>query len=320
MRRIASLLVLVMLLTLLANTAFAQTATPETTPQLIEATPETTPEVTPELIEATPEVIGTPTPVEILQPYVLNTYPHDTASYTEGLLYYDGYLYESAGEYGESDIQKADPKTGKVLQKEPVAPQYFGEGLALVDDHLIQLTWKEHTAFVYDRNTFKQLSTFTYDGEGWGMCYDGTELWRSDGTDTLTAHDPTTFAVTRKMRLTYQGYTLDQITTSSGVPFSQLFDLVNELECVNGTIYANVYLTNYILRIDASTGAITGIIDASNLLTPDETAALKNGEVLNGIAYDPDSDTFFITGKHWPKLFEVKFNVVNTTSVGGSGG
>lgn len=303
MRRIVYVLVFVAAITILANTAFAQN-----TPV---ATPEVTPEATPEATEAASS------PVEVLQPEILNTYPHDTTSYTEGLLFHDGFLYESSGEYGQSDFRKTEIKTGKVLQKMTIAPQYFGEGLALVDDHLIQLTWKEKTAFVYDLDTFKSAGQLTYDGEGWGLCYDGTQLWMSNGSDTLVTRDPKTFAVTRQIPLTFQGYTLDKVTTSSGANFETIFSQINELECVGDSIYANVWLTDYILRIDAATGAITGIINADNLLTQDERAKLNSGQVLNGIAYDPDSDTFFITGKDWPKLFEVKFDVTSTISLGG---
>jgi glutaminyl-peptide cyclotransferase len=293
--------VVVLLLLALAGTAAAQTATPPP--------PDSTPEITPESTALAP--------VEILQPDVLNTYPHDTSAFTEGLLYYDGFLYESTGQYGQSDVRKVELKTGKVQQKLPLDPAIFGEGLALVDDHLYQLSWKEQKAFVYDRDTFKNVGEFDYEGQGWGLCYDGTQLWMSNGTDTVVARDPATFGITRRVQLTFQGYTLDKVATSNGTLFSQIFSQVNELECVGDSIYANVWETNFILRIDAATGAMTGIIDASSLLTTDERSQLASGAVLNGIAYDPDSDTFFLTGKYWPKLFEVTFKVISTISLSG---
>jgi glutamine cyclotransferase len=186
-----------------------------------------------------------------------------------------------------------------------------------VDDHLIQLTWKEQQAFTYDLDTFKQTGELSYLGEGWGLCYDGEQIWMSNGSDTLVTRDPQTFEITRQVQLKFQGYTLGQVNTSSGVPLSSIFSQVNELECVGDSIYANVWLTDFILRIDAASGEITGIIDASSLLTTEERSQLSNGAVLNGIAYNPDSETFYITGKDWPKLFEVTFNVVDTISMGG---
>jgi glutamine cyclotransferase len=272
----------------------AQTATP--TPAPPTATP-------------TPSVSPTPTAIEFLVPEVLNTYPHDTTAFTEGLIYHDGLLYESAGETGQSNLREVELKTGKVLRQTLLSPDSFAEGIALVDKRLIQLTWREQTAFIYDLDSFKQVDTFSYTGEGWGMCYDGDVLWRSDGTDTLTAHDSQTFAPVRTLPITYQGYSLNQIATENGRPLN----LVNELECVDGLIYANVWFTDYILRIDPTSGNVTGIIDASKLLTEDERSAIlakDTDSVLNGIAYNPDSQTFYLTGKNWPKLFEVKFTPV----------
>lgn len=299
--RRCTLFVLAALCLLTLRLAAAQTPAP----------PLPTPEVTPEATEA---VFA---PVEVLEPQILNTYPHDTSAYTQGLLLYNGFFYESAGEYGVSDLRKVDPTTGEVLQKVPVAPEFFAEGLALVDDHLIQITWKEEQALVYDLGTFEQTGNFAYTGEGWGLCYNGQELWMSDGSDTLVTRDPDTFEVTRQVQLTFQGHRLDEVVTSSGVSFQSLFSRVNELECVGDAIYANVYLTDYILRIDQTSGAITGIILAADLLTKDERAVLSSGEVLNGIAYDAEKETFFLTGKHWPKLFEVQFTVRDTVNLNG---
>lgn len=243
--------------------------------------------------------------LEILVPEVLSVRPHDTSSYTQGLLLYDGYLYESAGKEGESDIRRVDPLTGEVLQKvelipnvfsEELVPQLFAEGLALVDDELIQLTWKNGIALVYDRDTFAVQKVFQYFGEGWGLCYDGSSLWMSNGSDNLYVLDPTTFSQEEIRPVTLLGLAVEQL---------------NELECVGDSIYANIYQTDRIVRIDKATGNVTGVIDASGLLTPEEEATMSSGEVLNGIAYDAENDTFFITGKHWPKLFEVRFTPVS---------
>jgi glutaminyl-peptide cyclotransferase len=239
---------------------------------------------------ATPEV-SLPA-IEQLIPDVVSVRPHDTGAFTEGLFLDNGVLYESAGQYGKSDIRTVDPQTGKVLSQTKLDARYFGEGIARVGDQLFQLTWREATAFVYDPKTLKSLGTLPYNAEGWGMCYDGQYLWASDGSHTLTARDPRTLNALGQVPVTYDGLFIDQI---------------NELECVGDSIYANVWNTDYIVRIDKSTGRVTARIDASGLLTAEERAALPSGAALNGIAYDPQHDTFLITGKLWPKLFEVKF-------------
>lgn len=227
--------------------------------------------------------------MERLKVQVVSTRPHDPGAYTQGLLLHGGSLYESAGLYGVSSLREVDPKTGVVKRRVAVPQQYFAEGLALVGDRLIQLTWQEKVAFVYDLATFEKKGEFHYDGEGWGLCYDGRRLVMSDGSDRLTFRDPKTFAPTGSVNVTY-----------SGRPAFQL----NELECVDGMVYANVWGSDAILRIDPRTGRTTAVIDASGLLTPDEAA---RAEVLNGIAWDPAKKTFLITGKNWPKVFEVKF-------------
>jgi glutamine cyclotransferase len=271
------------------------------------------PSVTPRpTINPTAEATTTPEPVEYLLPKVLNTYPHDTTAFTEGLLYHDGKLYESAGETGKSDLREVDLETGEVLRRTLLDESSFAEGLALVDDRLIQLTWKEETAFVYDLNSFKQVDTFSYMGEGWGLCYDGDLLWKSDGTSTLTAHDTDTFAEVRDVVVTYQGYPVDQVATQTG----RTLGLINELECVDGYIYANVWFTDYILKIDPETGDVFGVINASQLITDEERQALLSQDtdsVLNGIAYNPEAETFYLTGKNWPSLFEVQFEPATTS-------
>ncbi len=244
---------------------------------------------------ATPTSTPTPTPMptvgppEQLRVQVLAVLPHDPSAFTQGLLFHEGRLYESTGRYGSSSLREVERATGQVVRAVDLASNYFGEGLTLVGDRLIQPTWLEHVAFVYDRATFSPLGQFTYPTEGWGICYDGTQLVMSDGSNTLTLRDPGTFAVTRQI-----GVTLN------GLPQAQL----NELECVGDHVFANVWLTDTILRIDPRTGIVTAVIDASGLLSPGERAGT---DVLNGIAYDGSRRTFLITGKLWPKLFEVQF-------------
>ncbi len=245
-------------------------------------------------------VIGfgqTPAPIQQLALKIISVRPHDTRAYTEGLVWQDGALYESAGNYNESDLRQIDPKTGEILHQVKLADQYFGEGLAFVDGKLIQLTWKENTAFEYDAPTFDRLRTFNYEGEGWGLCYDGTQLYMSNGTHTITARDPQTFEVMRAIQVTADDQPVEQI---------------NELECADDSIYANVWLTDQILKIDKKTGQVMAVVDASGLLTDTEKAAAGSAGVLNGIAYDPVQKTFLITGKNWPHLFEVQF-VPSTT-------
>jgi len=229
---------------------------------------------------------------QILVPEVISVRPHDPTAYTQGLLLYDGSLYESTGRQGESTLREVDPLTGEVLRSIDVPEEYFAEGLALVGDKLIQLTWKSEVAFVYDLATFEQVGTYPYEGEGWGLCYDGKFLYMSDGSPFLDVRDAETFELIFSGLVTVQG---------------QVVNNINELECVGDTIYANVWQTDYILQIDKTNGVVTGIIDASNLVPPDEKAQLEDQEVLNGIVYLPDTDTFLITGKHWPNIYEVRF-------------
>lgn len=224
-------------------------------------------------------------------PEVLATYPHDTDAFTQGLLLNGDRFFESTGLYGESTLREVVPETGEVVREVTVPPEYFAEGLTLVGDRLVQITWREGTAFVYDVGTLEQTGTLSYAGEGWGLCYDGEQVVMSDGSATLTRRDPETFEV-----LGSYGVTLD------GQPVTRL----NELECVGGDVYANVWQTDTIVRID-ETGEVIQEIDASNLLTEEERAQLGPDAVLNGIAYDPEAKTFFLTGKLWPKVLEVRF-------------
>ncbi len=240
--------------------------------------------------------------VRWFEPQVLNVYPHDSNAFTQGLLFYDGYLYESTGRYGASSVRLVEPTSGEVLRSVDVPQEYFGEGLALVGDTLIQLTWKSGVAFLYDRETFDALGQFQYEGEGWGLCTDGRYLYMSDGSPFLDVRDPETFELIFSGLVTVQGSIVQNI---------------NELECVGDYVYANIWKTDYILQIDKTNGVVVGVIDASNLLTEEERAELGDQEVLNGIAYQPETDTFWLTGKHWPHIYEVRF--VETERPAGGG-
>ena len=219
---------------------------------------------------------------------VVRTYPHDPGAFTQGLIYLDGYLYESTGLNGRSSLRMTDLTTGKVLQKQPVASQYFAEGMTNFAGKLYQLTWQNGKAFVYDRFSFKLLREHTYTGEGWGLTNDGKRLILSDGTAQLRFIDPQTFAVTSKITVTDQGRPVERL---------------NELEYVRGEILANVWQTELIARISPTTGKVLGWIDLSGLLTQ---AEMQGVDVLNGIAYDAKQDRLFVTGKLWPKIFEIK--------------
>jgi glutaminyl-peptide cyclotransferase len=275
-------------LLLLPPLAGCEAAAPTSTLTVTAAATATTPATATDAATA----VSTPGPAEQLVPKVLSVRPHDTNAFTEGLLWHNGLLYESSGLYGASNIRKVDPTTGQVLLRKDDPPQVFGEGLALYGNRLYQLTWKEHIGYIYDVDTFAQVGTFTYDGEGWGLCFDGQHFVMSNGSAALTTRDAKTFAVVTSTQVTL-----------NGTPVNML----NELECVGDAVYANVWMTDNILRIDKATGKVTAVIDASGLLTPQERAAAGTDGVLNGIAYDTVHNTFMITGKLWPKLFEVKF-------------
>jgi glutamine cyclotransferase len=228
-------------------------------------------------------------PVEQLRVQVLETYPHDRGAFTQGLQLHEGTLYESTGQVGQSSLRQVELKTGRVIRKVDVPRPYFAEGLALVGNRIIQLTWQHGRAFVYDRQTFQKQHELTYQGEGWGLCYDGSRLIMSNGSASLTFRDPSSFKVLRTVQVTL-----------GGKPLADL----NELECVGGAVYANVWQTENIVRIDPESGRVTQLINAANLLSPIERRGV---DVLNGIAYDAASQTFLLTGKYWPKLFRVRF-------------
>jgi glutaminyl-peptide cyclotransferase len=220
---------------------------------------------------------------------IVHSYPHDPQAYTQGLVFFDGHLYESTGLNGRSTLRMVDLTTGRVLQSVPVPGQYFAEGLASWGSTLIQLTWQSHVAFVYDLFSFRLLRTVPYDGEGWGLTEDGQHLILSDGSATLKFLDPPNFHVVRTIQVTDQG-----------VPVTQL----NELEYVRGEIYANVWHSDRIARISPATGKVLGWIDLAGILPADQRTDPE--AVLNGIAYDAAHNRLFVTGKLWPRLFEIQ--------------
>lgn len=220
---------------------------------------------------------------------VILAYPHDSHAFTQGLLYLDGHLYESTGLRGQSSLRVEDLETGKILQYVAIPSQYFGEGLAAWGNELIQLTWQDHVALVYDRATLHMLHTFNYTGEGWGLTSDGKNLILSDGTSTLRFLEPATFKEVRRVTV-----------RSAGKPVEKL----NELEFIHGEVYANIWYSDRIARISPQTGKVLGWIDLTGLLPAGERSG--NDAVLNGIAYDADHDRLFVTGKLWPKIFEIE--------------
>jgi glutamine cyclotransferase len=220
---------------------------------------------------------------------VVYTYPHDAEAFTQGLVYHDGFLYEGTGLLGRSSLRRVDLDTGEVLQSQPLGTDLFGEGIAILGDRLYQLTWHAGIGFVYDWQTFEPLGRWTYDTEGWGLTHDGTYLIMSDGTPVLRYLDPQTLAVVRQV----------EVRDENG-PVVWL----NELEYVNGQIWANVWQTERIARIDPESGAVVSWIDLGGLLAAADLA--QPVDVLNGIAYDVEGDRLFVTGKLWPVLFEIE--------------
>jgi glutamine cyclotransferase len=220
---------------------------------------------------------------------IVRTYPHDRLAYTQGLVYSDGVLYEGTGEWEQSSIRKVRLETGEVLQKRDVPGAYFGEGIVIWKDRLLELTWRNGKGFIYDLATFEPKGEFQYPGEGWGLTTDGKRIIMSDGTSQLRFLDPETLRETGRLA----------VSDERG-PVTKL----NELEWVKGEVFANVWQEDRIARIDPSTGNVTGWIDMRGLLP----AAERPGpdDVLNGIAYDAAHDRVFVTGKHWPKLFEIR--------------
>jgi glutaminyl-peptide cyclotransferase len=237
---------------------------------------------------------------------IVRSYPHDPRAFTQGLIYHNGFLYESTGQYGESTLRKVEIETGKVLQKASLPKDLFAEGLALLDGKLYQLTWKENTCRVYDINDFRLLQELKYQGEGWGLTTDGTNFFMTDGTHVMRVMRPETFTSVRML----------PVMMDSGKPLMQL----NELEFVKGEIWANVWHSerpevlgkpNHIARIDPNNGKLLGWIDLSGISPDDQPKSdnpydSKGENVLNGIAYDPQGDRIFVTGKQWKRLYEIR--------------
>jgi glutamine cyclotransferase len=219
---------------------------------------------------------------------VIATYPHDPRAYTQGLQYVDGLLYEGTGLYGSSSLRRVDLATGAVGQQIDLADEYFGEGIVVIEDRIYQLTWQSHVAFLYDRESFELLDQFSYPTEGWGLTFDGQDLIMSDGSSTLFRRNPDTFEE------------IGRIEVRDG---TQAVNLLNELEYIDNSIWANIWQTDEIVIINPSSGRVTGRIDLRGLLPSEAEAA---AEVLNGIAYDETNDRVFVTGKFWPTLFEIR--------------
>ena len=221
----------------------------------------------------------------------VRAFPHDKSAYTQGLAYRDGFLYEGTGLNGRSSLRKVNLETGAVVQRVDLEPEFFGEGITIFKDQIVQLTWTSHIGFVYDFKSFHLLKQFSYSGEGWGLTTNSRELFMSDGTSEIRVLDPETFGEKRRLRIHDGPKPIDQL---------------NELEFVEGQIFANVWHTNRIARISAQTGAVVGWIDLTGLLSP--VFHLEPEAVLNGIAYDSVRKRLFVTGKLWPSIFEIKLS------------
>jgi len=220
---------------------------------------------------------------------VVRSFPHDPGAFTQGLLYQDGYLWEGTGLVGRSSIRKVRLETGEVLMQHTLTGPYFGEGIVLWKDRLLQLTWQHQVGFIYGAHDFKPRGSFKYPGEGWGLTHDGRRIIMSDGTSAIRFLDPETLAETGRINVTFRG-----------APVRNL----NELEWIKGEIWANVWQTDVIVRINPKTGAVTGRINLAGILDPKDR---RGGEdVLNGIAYDAKGDRIFVTGKQWPRLYEIR--------------
>ena len=228
--------------------------------------------------------------VEQLKVRVHRTLPHDPQAFTQGLAWWNGKLYESTGMRGKSELRRLDPVTGAIEQRVAIPVFFFGEGLALVGERMVMLTWHGERAFLFHRDSFARLGTVSYRGEGWGLCHDGTRFVMSDGSNKLRFRDSASFATAGEVAVTLDGKPLANL---------------NELECVGDAVYANVWQRDFIVRIDPASGHATQRIDAAGLLG---MAAARNADVLNGIAYDSDAERFYVTGKLWPTLFEVTFH------------
>jgi glutamine cyclotransferase len=220
---------------------------------------------------------------------MVDSFPHDPDAFLQGLVWHEGGFYESTGLYGESTLRRVEFPSGRVLKKISLSPDMFGEGVALVGDHLVQLTWQAHRGFVYDRDTFRMIREFSYPTEGWGITFDGTNLIMSDGSNTLTYIDPQTYQPVKKLNV-----------TMNDRPVMEL----NELEFIEGEIWSNVWQADTILRIDPQTGKVTSYLDMRGVLPREFRTGHE--DVLNGIAYDAEHKRIFISGKKWPRIIEIK--------------
>lgn len=229
---------------------------------------------------------------------IVKTYPHDPKAFSQGLVFRDGFLYESTGELGESTLRKVELETGKVLKKYDLPKEVFAEGIAILGDEVYQLSWRNNMGWVYSVDDFKLLREFEYSGQGWGLTHDGTNLFMSDGTHVIRIVNPKDFSTIRTI----------VVKDETGRPLMKL----NELEYVKGEIWANIWHSeemgkpNHIARIDPATGKLLGWIDLSNISPDDQNGDGKEEHTLNGIAYDEATDRLFVTGKNWKKLFEIK--------------
>lgn len=231
---------------------------------------------------------GKPVKAKRLKAVVKEKFPHDKYAYTQGLFFENGVLYESCGQYGQSSLRTVDLKTGKVLSKSNLDSKYFAEGSVIFGGNLYLLTWREQICFVYEPSSFKKVGELRYSGEGWGLTTDGKELIMSNGSATISFLDPMTFMENRRVNVTLNGKPVDYI---------------NELEYINGEIWANVYLEDYIVTIDPSSGCITSVIDCSEVYPAAVRSA--HADVLNGIAYNKADGSIYITGKYWPHLYKI---------------
>lgn len=220
---------------------------------------------------------------------VVNTYPHEITAFTQGLIYRDGHLWEGTGKNGLSRLARIDLETGELLQNVPLASRYFGEGIEMIGDRVYQLTWRAHMVFVYDRESLEQLETHYNAREGWGLAWDGEHLILSDGSASLQFIDPEGFVPVREIEVTVRGQPLNQL---------------NELEYIDGEIWANVWQTDFIVRIDPESGVVNSIVDLTGLSARTELGSSE--AVLNGIAWDSENRRLFVTGKHWANLFEIE--------------
>ena len=230
--------------------------------------------------------------VTVFDYQVVNEFPHDSKAYCQGLAFDDGKLFEGTGQYGESNLREVDLESGRVVRQVDLDRRVFGEGITVLNDRIYQLTWKKRTAFVYDKETFRPIARHNYSGQGWGITNDGTHLIMSDGTSTLRFLDPDTFRLEKKLHVHSQRRSVKNL---------------NELEFINGEIWANVWFRDYIVRIAPKTGEVTSIVDLTELF-PAHRRPRKNRReaVLNGIAFDAEDQRIFVTGKYWSRLFEIK--------------